>query len=263
MLSIANIRPISALYLALSIAFTLYTSACDQSASIAPPNIESSSPSTELKNEGLQLQMPPVLGNIRFEHITVEDGLSQNGAFAILQDRDGFMWFGTQDGLDKYDGQSFTAYRHDPDNINTPSDNWIWALLEDQSGLLWIGTLNGGLDQYDRETDTFTHYQNDPENSQSLSHNEVLAIYEGSDNSIWIGTRAGFDRFNRETESFTHYPQITSAVHAIHQTSDGLLWFGTGPLGAIKIGAYLAPFLFVFKRNQQLNLRSAGYKLYR
>ncbi len=247
----------------MGIALLLFTSACDSSSTDTLPGAESPTPNDNLPNEGFKLQNLPVLGNIRFEHITVEDGLSQNGAFAILQDRDGFMWFGTQDGLDKYDGRSFTAYRHDPDNINTPSDNWIWALLEDQSGLLWIGTLNGGLDQYDRETDTFTHYQNDPENSQSLSHNEVLAIYEGSDNSIWIGTRAGFDRFNRETESFTHYPQITSAVHAIHQTSDGLLWIGTGPLGAIKIGAYLAPFLFVFKRNQQLNLRSAGYKLYR
>lgn len=203
------------------IALLLFTSACDSSAT------ESPTLNDNLPNEGFKLQNPLVLDNIRFEHITVEDGLSQNGAFAILQDSDGFMWFGTQDGLDKYDGRDFTAYRHDPDNINTPSDNWVWALLEDQSGLLWIGTLNGGLDRYDRETETFAHYQNDPENPQSLSHNEVLTIYEGSDGSLWIGTRAGLDRFDNETESFTHYPQITDAVHAIHQTQDGMLWVGT------------------------------------
>jgi len=214
-------------FLLVLISLLLLTSACDQPSIVPPASTESTSPNVDLLNEDLQLQAPLVLGNIRFDHITVEDGLSQNGAFAILQDSDGFMWFGTQDGLDKYDGQSFTAYRHDPDNANSPSDNWIWALHEDQSGTLWIGTLNGGLNRYDRETGTFTHYQNDPDNPQSLSHNEVLAIYEDSDSFLWIGTRVGLDRFDNETESFTHYPQITDAVHAIHQTQDGLLWVGT------------------------------------
>ncbi len=213
----------------------LFTAACDSSATVTQPVTESPSPDVDLPNEGFQLQNPLVLDNIRFEHITVEDGLSQNGAFAILQDSDGFMWFGTQDGLDKYDGKNFTAYRHDPDNSNSLSDNWIWAIHEDHLGALWIGTLSGGLDRYDRELDQFTHYQHDPDNPQSLSHNEILAIYEDPDGVLWIGTRGGLDRFDRETEIFTRYQHnpddlqslSADAVLSIYETLDGILWVGT------------------------------------
>ncbi len=226
---------INAFTFGLLIFVLLFTAACDSSATVTQPGTESPSPDVNLPNEGFQLQTPLVLDNIRFEHITVEDGLSQNGAFAILQDSDGFMWFGTQDGLDKYDGQNFTAYRHDPDNPNSLSDNWIWAIHEDHLGALWIGTLSGGLDRYDRELDQFTHYPHDPDNPQSLSHDEVLAIYEGPDGVLWIGTRGGLDRFDRETEIFTHYqhnpddPQSLGAatVLSIHETRDGILWVGT------------------------------------
>ena len=213
----------------------LFASACDSSATVIQPSTESPSPDVNLLNEGFQLQTPLVLDNIRFEHITVEDGLSQNGAFAILQDSKGFMWFGTQDGLNKYDGQNFTVYKHDPDNSNSLSDNWIWAIHEDHLGALWIGTRNGGLDRYDRELEQFSHYQHDPDNPQSLSHNEVLAIYEDPDGTLWIGTRRGLDRFDRETEIFTHYHHNPSdlqslsadAVLSVYETQDGILWVGT------------------------------------
>ena len=226
---------INAITFGLLIIILLFTAACDSSATVMLPSTESPSPDVNPPNEGYQLQTPLVLDNIRFEHITVEDDLSQNGAFAILQDSDGFMWFGTQDGLDKYDGQTFTAYRHDPDNLNSLSNNWIWAIHEDHLGALWIGTLSGGLDRYDRELDQFTHYQHDPDNPQSLSHNEVLAIFEDPDGVLWIGTRRGLDLFDRETETFNHYqhnpddPQSlgAAAVLSIHETLDGILWVGT------------------------------------
>ena len=235
MLRSANKSPISALCLGLMIVFTLIASACDSSATVKLPGIETTSPDDILPNESFQLQTPLVLDNIRFEHISVEDGLSQNSGLAILQDSNGFMWFGTQDGLNKYDGQNFTVYKHDPDNSNSLSDNWILAIHEDHLGALWIGTLNGGLDRYDRELDQFSHYQHDPDNTQSLSHNEVLAIHEDPDGVLWIGTRRGLDRFVSETESFTHYQHnpddaqslSADAVQSIHKTRDGILWVGT------------------------------------
>jgi ligand-binding sensor domain-containing protein len=82
------------------------------------------------------------------------------------------MWFGTQDGLDKYDGTHFTVYKHDPENPTSISDNWILAILEDGQDRIWIGTLNG-LNSYDRELDQFTSYQHDPEDNNSLSSNEL------------------------------------------------------------------------------------------
>ena len=78
--------------------------------------------------------------NIRFERISPEDGLSEAAVHCIIQDRQGFMWFGTQDGLNKFDGYSFSVYRNDPDNPQSLSDNFILSLLPDGSGVLWVGT---------------------------------------------------------------------------------------------------------------------------
>ena len=99
---------------------------------------------------------------IRFERISTRDGLSQNGVLSIWQDRRGFMWFGTEDGLNKYDGYAFTVYTHDPDDPSTISDNLVSTIYEDQSGVMWVGT-KGGLDRFDRATETFTHYQHNPD----------------------------------------------------------------------------------------------------
>src|SRR3989304_5266617 len=117
---------------------------------------------------------PPVL---RFEQISLREGLSQSSVYAILQDSFGFLWFGTEGGLNQYDGYQFTVYKHDPDNPDTISDNIISALFEDQEGNIWAGT-GLGLDRLDRATGTFTHYQNDPEDPGSLSGNTVWALFE-------------------------------------------------------------------------------------
>jgi two-component system sensor histidine kinase ChiS len=77
-------------------------------------------------------------GEVRFENIAVKDGLSQSTVFCIVQDIRGFMWFGTEDGLNKYDGYSFTVYKHDPQDLQSLSDNTIFSIYEDQSGVLWI-----------------------------------------------------------------------------------------------------------------------------
>ena len=83
--------------------------------------------------------------HLRFDRISLEQGLSQSTVFCMIQDSQGFMWFGTEDGLNKYDGYSFTVYKHDPEDPNSLGGNWIQAILEDSSGTLWIGTREGGL----------------------------------------------------------------------------------------------------------------------
>ena len=90
--------------------------------------------------------------NIRFNHLTSEDGLSTDRVGTILQDNQGFMWFGTFDGLNRYDGYEFKVYRHnsqDPDSLNA---NLITALLQDRDGYLWVGTSGGGLNRYNPNT---------------------------------------------------------------------------------------------------------------
>ena len=97
--------------------------------------------------------------DIHFHHLTVADGLSQNTISAILHDSRGFMWFGTQDGLNRYDGYEFRVFRHDRDDSNSLSANWIWSVDEDSSGHIWASTFGGGLSRFDRFSEKFITFK--------------------------------------------------------------------------------------------------------
>jgi signal transduction histidine kinase/ligand-binding sensor domain-containing protein len=172
----------------------------------------------------------------RFERLSIEQGLSENTVIAILQDHQGWMWFATREGLNRYDGYEFTVYEPDPQDPASLSNGFITALYEDRSGVLWVGTLHGGLNRFDRATETFTRYLHDPEDPTSLSHNRVRAIYQDRDGTLWIGTHGGgLSRFAPETGAFTHYQHdpgepaslSNNVVRAIYQDRSGTLWIGT------------------------------------
>jgi PAS domain S-box-containing protein len=182
----------------------------------------------------------PLNQSLRFERFTLEDGLSQNTVIALLQDRQGFIWAATQEGLNRYDGNSFTIFKHDPQNANSLSLNSAIALYEDQAGLLWIGTWGGGLDRYDPDTGQFTHYRNDPQDSTSLSHDVVTAIHEDRQGHLWVATcGGGLNQLDRQTGRFTRYSSMASDpatlssdnVSTIFEDTSGVLWIGTGCLG--------------------------------
>jgi len=171
---------------------------------------------------------------LRFEHLSLEQGLSQSSVYAIVQDHKGFMWFGTEDGLNRYDGYRFGVYRNHADDPKSLSSSSILGIYEDHSGVLWIGTSDGGLNRYDRATDTFTPYRHDPENPHSLGDNKVSVIHEDRSGVLWVGTDTGLSKFDREQETFTHYrhdpnnPKSLSAssVWAIYEDRSGVLWVG-------------------------------------
>lgn len=140
----------------------------------------------------------------KFRQLRVEDGLSQSTVFASLQDKIGFMWFGTATGLNKYDGYEFTVYINNPNDTSSISDDGIVSLFEDSQGTLWIGTIDGNLNKYDRLNDSFIH-QNINEFFDNLSHTEqsyyeypiafsrnqsstITSIIEDSKGNIWVGT---------------------------------------------------------------------------
>jgi len=171
----------------------------------------------------------------KFQRLSIEDGLSQSSIQAILQDSQGFMWFGTEDGLNKYDGYNFTVYRHLSTDSTSLSSNFIQALYEDQTKTLWIGT-NDGLNRFNRNTATFTRYLHDPKNPHSLSHDQIRAIGEDQTGALWIGTHGGgLNRFDRQSGRFTHYknkpddPNSLSGnvVNTICQDDSQTLWIGT------------------------------------
>jgi len=172
---------------------------------------------------------------IHFDHLSIEQGLSQANVNCILQDRRGFMWFGTQDGLNRYDGYVFTVFRHEPLDSSSLSQNWVSACLEDHRGALWVGT-RGGLDRFDPTSETFRHFPHDPSQAQGLSNDRVRSIYEDRQANLWVGAEGGgLARLDPATGVFTHYrhdPQNRNSlshdtVAAILADPQGNLWVGT------------------------------------
>ena len=177
---------------------------------------------------------------LRFERLSLEDGLSQNSALAMLQDSQGFLWIGTQDGLNRYDGYSFTVYKNDPDDANSLSLNSILALHEDADGTLWVGTWGGGLNHFDPRSNLWTRYQQDPDNPASLCGDVIADLFEDSHGVLWVASNdGGLCTLDRTTGVFTRYmhnPQdpaslASNAVSAIYEDADGALWIGTGGFG--------------------------------
>jgi len=187
----------------------------------------------------LSLLMPsPLLAwqkSIRFDRITTEQGLPDNYVRAVVQDNRGFMWFGTANGLAKYDGYRFTIYQHDIDNPDSISSNEILYVFEDHDGILWIGT-DAGLNRFNREQETFSHFRHDPEDPSSLGGEVVATIYEDHQGTLWIGHWfSGLSKFDRATGTFVRYkhdPEDTTSlpegtVLAILEDRSGDFWVGT------------------------------------
>ncbi len=174
--------------------------------------------------------------SIRFDRISIEDGLSQSTVVCLLQDRAGFIWFGTRDGLNRYDGYDFKTYKHDPKNQASLPASSILTLLEDDSGDLWIGTEGGGLARWHRTSDRFTRFVHDPADPSSVSGDHVRAIHRDRAGGLWIGTfDSGLNRLDPDAgrfERFRHDPSDPGSlgddrIRALFSDRLGNLWIGT------------------------------------
>ena len=135
--------------------------------------------------------------HISFNHLTVEDGLSQSAVTCIFQDKQGFMWFGTQDGLNRYDGYRFKIFKSDPLDSNSLSDNFIFSIYEDKSGTMYVETQSGKFHIYFPETESFVLVEKDSIDLAGSIFNSVGAYFEESSGIKWTGgagsgTLAGF-----------------------------------------------------------------------
>ena len=112
---------------------------------------------------------------IRFKRITINEGLSLSSVYCIYQDSKGYMWFGTEDGLNKYDGKNFTVYRNEPLNENSLRDKWTELIYEDNTGILWFGS-KGGLTKYNPEKECFTQFIYEEHDSNSLYNDTITSL---------------------------------------------------------------------------------------
>ena len=172
---------------------------------------------------------------LSFRHITEEDGLSQNSIYCIYQDREGFMWFGTQDGLNRYDGYNIITFRHDPEDSNSISHSWIWDIFEDRDRNLWIATWYG-LNRYDPHTNQFKAYLPDSTNPGAILGDRPAAIREDADGNLWIGTwGGGLNKFIKKDDRFDHFLNIPGDDHSLPANyvrklfldRSGRFWVGT------------------------------------
>lgn len=169
---------------------------------------------------------------LQLDRLGTEDGLSHNSVFAILQDSTGFLWFGTQDGLNRYDGREFVVYKHDPDAERTIASNLVTALLEDRRGRLWIGTA-GGLDRLASDGSTFEHVALPAAGGgDSPGRPRVNRLLEEPAGPIWVATNRGLVGIDETSDSmrlYRHDPGDQSSlaaddVRSLQLADNGALW---------------------------------------
>lgn len=177
--------------------------------------------------------------SIYFDHITTNDGLSQGDINSIYQDKKGFMWFGTHDGLNKFDGYNFTVYKPDMNNDSSISSNLIYTITGDKNDNLWIGTTGNGINYYDKYKDEFKRYVSDKNNPESISNNHISYIFVDNENRLWVGNNNGLDVANLNdydgSIKFKHFglnenkiaqKSYKNRIHFIFQDSLGQIWVG-------------------------------------
>src|SRR5690606_21391249 len=132
--------------------------------------------------------------NIRFDHLSVKQGLSQGNVWDIYQDHLGFIWVATEDGLNMYDGYTFTIFRNNPEDSTSLTNNNIDCIVEDKLGNLWIATQDG-LNYYNRQNNNFERFVHDANDPSSLSNNDINYVYIDSKENVWVSTNGGLNRF--------------------------------------------------------------------
>ncbi|WP_448549179.1 EAL domain-containing protein [Thalassotalea fusca] len=170
---------------------------------------------------------------LKFKHLSVEHGLSQNNVFSVTQDHKGFIWIGTENGLNRYDGYAFKQYRKNISLPNSLADNLVRKVFVDSKGTLWVGT-NEGLSRYNEATDDFTNYFHSSANKASLVDNEIWDIYEANDDkkTLWVSTREGIHTFDRKEGTFVRkklrgFEDNFKEIKTIFQDESKNYWLGS------------------------------------
>lgn len=177
---------------------------------------------------------------IKFDHLSVKDGLSHGNVWDIHQDRLGFIWIGTEDGLNRYDGYTFTIFRNEPTDSFSISNNFIHCIAEDAAGNIWLGT-QGGLNVYDRATNRFRNFSATKNIPDNISSDDVISLTFDADSNLWVGTEHGLNKFDPHTKTFRSFYHVandprslpSNSIKTVLQDSRQRIWVAT--LGGLSL----------------------------
>jgi ligand-binding sensor domain-containing protein/signal transduction histidine kinase/AraC-like DNA-binding protein len=172
--------------------------------------------------------------NLKFKHITNDQGLSNSTIECIFQDHQGFIWLGTRDGLNRYDGYQMVVYRYDPKDSNSISDNYIRTIYEDKENNIWIGTING-LNRLNIYSGRFTRFKHKIADNKSLSNNIINSICQDEKGNLWVATFGGVNLFKPKKNLFEHFSHDSTndrslednRVNCLYEDADKNLWVST------------------------------------
>ncbi len=193
--------------------------------------------------------IPAYSQKLRFDHLSVKQGLSQGNVWDIYQDSLGFIWVATEDGLNLYDGYNFTIFRNIPEDSSSISSSNTHNIVEDRHGNLWISTQDG-LNYYNRKSNKFIRYKHDPNNPGSISDNDIGYVYVDSKANVWVGTQEGLNLFSHSTGKFKRFlndPENKNSlpdhgIETILEDNMHQLWIGTTQGGVCMLNPDSATF---------------------
>jgi ligand-binding sensor domain-containing protein/signal transduction histidine kinase len=164
---------------------------------------------------------------------TVEDGLSQSNVNAVLKDHDGFLWIATDDGLNRFDGYDFRTFKHNDGDSLSLGNNQVKALFQDSQHRLWIGTVAGGLNLYDKNTETFSKFITVPDPT-AFGSNSVLCIAEDTSQNLWVGTYHGLLHVEAKSRKFIKIflndassQNANGVIYSLYRDKKNRIWVGT------------------------------------
>lgn len=170
--------------------------------------------------------------DLKFKHFSISEGLSQSSVLCINQDCAGFLWFGTRDGLNKYNGKTFQVFRHSSQDSTSLSHSLTKCILEDNKGNLWVGTIDG-LNKYNPKTGAFERFYFNT-NEDDYENNEIWDIVTADDNHLWLATSMGLKKFNTSSNQFVDFPSqrqgnfyLKKPIRALLRTENNNLWVKT------------------------------------
>lgn len=186
--------------------------------------------------ENINLFALPQKTDFRFDRFSTDNGLSTNQIHCVYQDHQGYIWLGTPIGLIRYNGYTFTTFKHNNNDTSSIGKGDVWSIYEDNQSHLWVGTMGGGLNLFNRENESFIHFYKQPETGVSINDNNVNTIIGDTYNNLWIGTGyGGLNCYNLKTGKFTYFKNNpndstslgSNGVMSVYTDRQNMLWVGT------------------------------------